>query len=97
MSWDWQSTSTPRFRLVGVGPAQFRPNNTGCIDTHHYFSQIWTRLWCVFIDQVIWTATAMDTDRFHVLVSFLRVSRGLERCQEPSRSGQANSSGTWSI
>jgi len=29
-------------------------------------------LWCVFIDEVIWTAPAMDTDRFHVLVSLLR-------------------------
>jgi hypothetical protein len=27
----------------------------------------------VFIDQVIWTATAMDTDRFYFLVSFLHI------------------------
>jgi len=41
-------------------------------------------LWRVFIDQVIWTATAMDTDRFHLLVSLLHISRGESGCDSVS-------------
>jgi len=47
-------------------------------------------LWCVFIHEVIWTATAMDTDRFHFFLS----SRLRDESSPPPECGdQVNSLG----
>ena len=39
------------------------------VDPHQHLSRTWMWLWHVFIHEVIGTATAMDTDRFHFLLS----------------------------
>src|SRR5215467_7855414 len=57
--------------LVGLVPLQFSGDDPCRVDAHQYlpWARMW--LWCVFIHEVIWTATAMDTDRFHGIVSLL--------------------------
>ena len=48
-------------------------NNDPCrIDLHQHLSWTWTWLWYVFVYEVIGTATAVDTDRFHFLSSSFR-------------------------
>src|SRR5438270_12167290 len=71
MSGDGQHAHAARSGRIGLTPAQFSRNNTGCVDTNQYFSCTWMRLWRVFIDHLIRPATAMHTDRFHLVVSLL--------------------------
>src|SRR5690348_8273350 len=71
MSWDRQRASAPHFGLIGRRPGQFWRNDPRRIDANQHFSLTRTWLWCVFIDEPIWAATAMNTDRFHFVVSLL--------------------------
>src|SRR5947209_2529756 len=76
--------------LVGLVPLQFSGDDPCRVDAHQYLP--WARMWLwrVFIHEVIWTATAMDTDRFHFLLS----SRLRDESSPPPECGdQVNSLG----
>src|SRR6266516_3485045 len=60
-----------RLGLIGHIPIQLVGNDGRRVDTHQHFSYTCMGLWRIFVDEVIWTASAMQTDCFHVLVSLL--------------------------
>src|SRR6266516_4471349 len=66
-----QCARVPRLGLIGHIPLQLVGNDPRRVDANQHLSCTCMGLWRIFVDQVIWTASAMQTDCFHVVVSLL--------------------------